>query len=207
MSDLINLNLLKSLKENILKADKENTGYLAKSFFNIPLEWDDLLNLVYLQSNIKSKKLEDQITSHGSPFESVVGSVVVIDGMYYSVPADNENFYNNILYNKTTKLLEEIKKETEFLFGFGALKISLGNKITPSHADNWDAINLQIKGKTIWKLSDTENGDGPIFVSEPGDLLYFRQGIFHEVFSEGPRANIICNIDESTKKKTENNNA
>lgn len=189
------LNLLSDFSDSTIK----NTGFLVKSFFNSSVKWEDILELIHENSSIDNEELSfeaKKATSNGFVNEKASGNVLIVDDLYFSVALDHNGSFFPSEIKDTLKGISSSKSHKKFVYGSSHIKVSIGSRLVPSHKDKWGAIVFQLTGKSTWNLQYPESGYNESFVVEPGDILYFPQGMFHSIKSNSARSSIIIPMEE-----------
>lgn len=197
MSDILN-----SFKE----AKKNKHAVHLKDYFKINTNWQEILDYVYKQSSVDNDhKLEKEKSSRHSG-ASFFGNLMVLpplwiapqtgkvwDGLtdlkdfLYKINNDcgfEGNFEDCAFY----KHWVERPCTCDSAWHSEGFRVSLGNRYVKEHSDPWDAVYLQIVGRSFWKIIGSETNE---YVLEEGDLLFFPKETTHEVWSEGPRVGIL----------------
>lgn len=201
---------MESNKNNILdsfiEAKKNKHAVILKDYFKIKTDWQEILNYVYEQSSVdndESHEKEKEARHIGSRF---YGNLLVIDPLWIA-PQTGE-IWQGIpeLKDFLVKINQDSGSDESFedckfykhwhirpctcesIWHSEGFRISLSNRFVSAHNDPWDAVYLQIVGKSFWKIvgSDTQE-----YELNEGDLLFFPKETSHEVWSEGPRVGIL----------------
>jgi hypothetical protein len=187
----------KNLSSDILNSEKNKTGFSIKNFFNCSADWEFIVKLIHSESQIPNDGLKEAVAASvlkSGIDEKVHGSVLVVEGLYYSIGFTGQD--------KPIESLQEVDNiisglSETMLIGIGgkALKVSIGPKMVEFHEDQWGALVCQITGKSTWGLKYPSTSYEEYFDLEPGDLLYFPKGMLHSVKSHSPRSSVIIPVE------------
>lgn len=183
----------KEFKDQVNDAISNNRGVLFKSFLSkedTPT-WSELLTCIYHES----KEEDSKDANHK---ETAYGNVLLSDKLYVSSHL-NENKRNKYFPN-LVNIVNNLQKETGISLMLIGPKICFGPHKVDFHVDSWHAFALQCEGGAKWTLSDSDNEDVATyteeFCPEPGDLLFFPQGLWHKIETTDTfRAGIQFNAD------------
>ena len=164
--------------------------------------WFDFLNCIYEEwQQPTDSELAPMVSKNN---EELTGTVIVGKNLYINAL----NGINNGSYvrEKFKKYFPEIFKmtiklevESGIALNLSGPKICIGPYQNWSHKDSWPAFSLQCQGKTIWTLSDKSLMEkDPIeyketFEMNPGDFLFFPEGMYHQIEVSAPRASLQFN--------------
>ena len=128
--------------------------------------------LVYLENNAMSQTVESDATFFFSLFfnQETFGSVI-----------------SESVKNQTLELDKLLNIESEY----SSLKISLADKLVPYEIHHWHTCILHLAGTTDWRLKGGTHGAEKLYVLEPGDILFFKEGVEHELTNEKPRSSVV----------------
>jgi hypothetical protein len=197
---------MNDILKSFIKAKEERTSVILKDYFKVNTDWQQILNYVYEQSsmdNEESHEKQKEDRHMGSRFH---GNLLVLDPLW--IAPQNAEVWAGIPQLKD--FLVKINKDSgsgesfedckfykhwdirpctcNSIWHSEGFRISLSNRFVKEHSDPWDAVYLQIVGKSFWKIvgSDTQ-----VYELNEGDLLFFPKETSHEVWSEGPRVGIL----------------
>lgn len=201
---------LSNFKKTIDQANKDFRpvyfeGFIAQEF--LP-SWFDFLSCIYQEwQEPTDLELAERVSNHN---EKLTGTVIVGQNLY--INALNgiktrkemwerfEKYFPEIFY-----MSQEIFKKSGVWLTLSGPKVCLGPYQNMSHKDNWPAFSLQCQGQTTWTLTDktlrpsnaSEIGQKIEYKEEfkmnPGDLLFFPEGMYHEIETNAPRASLQFN--------------
>jgi hypothetical protein len=202
------------IKNKIDYAKKNNIGVFFKNFLKeefVP-NWQNVLDCVYgeyqeptdqeivkiieEQNEIRSKSLGE-----GKFVERLEGRVIIGQHLFITPlqlsQSSIKKYFKNI--EDLVKIFEEKCNIKTSLVG---PKICIGPYQNGSHIDEWDVLSLHCEGTATWTLSDKRLGSNDIsyketFFVEKGDLIFFPQGMWHEVSVTGARASLQFNCPPS----------
>lgn len=190
----------------VIESKQKNKPFLFKNFINdeyIP-KWETLLFSIYQESKEEILKQSniDLISEWDSGLPIQIGNLHIYKNLFLTFYKEDRN-RNIIYFKKLFDIFENIKTKTKINISMIGPKIFIGPAQNKSHIDNWDAFSLQCEGLTIWTLSDNKYEEQNLiqpnylerFEINRGDLLFFPKGIWHQVDSFGPRANIQFNVE------------
>jgi hypothetical protein len=197
---MINYNL-EEFKKTIKDADNKFEPAYFKNFIDedhIP-SWQDFLNCIYEEWQEPTNN--DLATIVAGNNEKLTGTVIVGKNLYINALNGIDN--GTYVKERFKKYFPEIFKMTETLeqkcgisINLAGPKVCVGPYQNLSHKDSWPAFSLQCQGQTYWTISDKSlMGEDPIkyqktFEMNPGDLLFFPEGIYHQIEVSAPRASL-----------------
>jgi hypothetical protein len=165
-------------KQKVDQAILDKTGFLFKGFLskNDTPTWSDLLNCLHQESQESDAK---DLSSK----EKAYGNVLLSDNLYLSSHLDNTKA--SIHFPKIEEMLNSIREKTNINIMLVGPKICIGPHIVDFHVDSWHAFALQCEGKAKWVLSNSKDSESASYLEEfypePGDLLFFPQGLWHRI--------------------------
>jgi hypothetical protein len=74
---------------------------------------------------------------------------------------------------------------------YNSLKISFSDKFVPYESHTWHTCIIQLKGINNWYLRDKRIGLEEMYIVEPGDILFFKEGVEHQISNEEPRSSLV----------------
>jgi hypothetical protein len=98
---------------------------------------------------------------------------------------------NEILPESTISDIKSINKIIDVDTSFTSLKVSLADKLTPFESHVGHTCIVQLSGLSFWKLRDKEVGLDDLYVVGPGDYLFFKENVEHELSNEEPRSSLV----------------
>lgn len=203
LSYMINYNL-QEFRKTILKANNSFEPVYFKNFIdknNLP-SWSDFLNCIYQEWQEPTN--QDLANTVAKNNEELHGTVIITKDLYLNALNSNDsNFSINEKFQKyfpeIFKIAMQIEEESGIHFNLAGPKICVGPHQSLSHKDTWAGFSLQCEGKTTWVLSDKSlMGKEKIeymetFDMSPGDLLFFPEGMYHQIEVSAPRASLQFN--------------
>ena len=199
---MINYNLQK-FKHEVVNAYNNFEAVHFKNFINkehIP-SWPDFLNCIYEEwQQPTDSNLASMVSSSGNN-ENLTGTVIVGKDLYINAL----NGIDNWLYVKEKfdkyfpeifKMSVKLEEECGISINLAGPKICIGPYQSQSHKDVWSAFSLQCQGQSRWILSDKYlMGEDSIkyqktFDMNPGDFLFFPEGMYHQIEISAPRASL-----------------
>lgn len=132
--------------------------------------------LVYLEKNHFSQTVESDATFFFSLFF-------------------NQETFGSVISESIKDQIEELDKILKINSNYTSLKISLSDKLVPYETHAWHTCILHLAGTTDWRLKGGAHGPEKLYVLEPGDILFFKQGVEHELINETPRSSIVGRFD------------
>ena len=197
---MINYNL-EEFKKTIKEADNKFEPAYFKNFIDkdhIP-SWQDFLNCIYEEWQEPTDN--DLATIVSGNNEKLTGTVIVGKNLYINAlngidngPYVKERFKK--YFPEIFKMTETLEQECGISINLAGPKVCVGPYQNLSHKDSWPAFSLQCQGQTYWTISDKSlMGEDPIkyqktFEMNPGDLLFFPEGIYHQIEVSAPRASL-----------------
>ena len=194
---------LKEFKKIVLDSNKNFKAAYFKNFIDqdyLP-SWFDFLNCIYQEwQHPTDTEMASIVSKHN---EELNGRVIVGKNLYFSAlnGAPNINEELKKYFPEIVKILEKISKDSGIILTTTGPKICLGPYQNISHIDPWPGFSLQCQGQTIWTLSDKSlNEEESIeyketFEMNPGDLVFFPQGMYHQIEVSAPRASLQFNTE------------
>lgn len=125
--------------------------------------------------------------SEEKPNEFTIESEATFFFSLFFAPHDRPKFISESLSNQ----IDEIEKVFNISSEFSSLKISLSDKFVPYENHTWHTCIVQIAGINKWELKDDRQDFQNTYILEPGDILMFKEGIYHQVSNEGPRSSVV----------------
>lgn len=192
---------LNYFKNKVIEAKKNNRPVIFKKFIddeNIP-NWELILKVIYKEcQEDPGKELKSIIAKN--PKETLVGNTIVSENLFVCIARENKD-RNRQYFPDIFKIMQTIKEYTSINIELIGPKVSIGPAQNLSHTDNWDAFSLQCEGSTTWILSDKSYlyklQDPPNYLEEfnlnRGDFVFFPKGMWHQINTELPRANLQFN--------------
>jgi hypothetical protein len=197
---MINYNL-EEFKQTIIDASNNFEAAYFKNFINeehLP-SWPDFLNCIYEEWQEPTNNDLASIVAGNN--EQLTGTVIIGKNLYINAL----NGFNNGSYVKEKfkkyfpeifNIIETLKQECGIEINLAGPKVCLGPYQNLSHKDTWPGFSLQCQGQTLWTVSDEFlMGEDPIkykktFEMNPGDLLFFPVGLYHQIEVSKPRASL-----------------
>lgn len=170
---------------------------------NVP-NWEEILNILNTATRDKDPKLNLQTHNY---YEIIYKDLFAMKKLQYDkeygyeIVESDATFFYSIFFNTMTfgsvisKSVENQVKELDKILNiesdYSSLKISLSDKLVPYETHDWDTCILHLAGTTDWRLKGGSHGPEKLYVLEPGDILFFKQGVEHELTNEKPRSSIV----------------
>ena len=197
---MINYNL-EEFKKTIKEADNKFEPAYFNNFIDkdhIP-SWQDFLNCIYEEWQEPTDN--DLATIVSGNNEKLTGTVIVGKNLYINAlnGIDNGAYVKERFkkyFPEIFKMTETLEQECGISINLAGPKVCVGPYQNLSHKDSWPAFSLQCQGQTYWTISDKSlMGEDPIkyqktFEMNPGDLLFFPEGIYHQIEVSAPRASL-----------------
>jgi len=192
------------LKEFKKIVEDSNANFKAAYFKNFISKdhlpsWFDFLNCIYQEWQYPTDNEMASIVSKHN--EELNGRVIVGKNLYFSAlngaPDIKEEFKK--YFPEIFKMLEKIETESGLVLTTSGPKICIGPYQNISHIDNWPGFSLQCQGQTTWTLSDKPLMEKEsieykeTFEMNPGDFLFFPEGMYHQIEVTAPRASLQFN--------------
>jgi mannose-6-phosphate isomerase-like protein (cupin superfamily) len=185
VNDLIDLINKSRLDKKIL---------VIKDYTDLNISWDYIVNEI--DESMKSK----DVSELGDSLAWKKENGLMIRDLFYMMltspfPTNNENI-NNIAHKFSKILLNKdiypLPRICYFINLVSKNKNINSQPTAPAHVDNYDAIFIQLIGKTAWKSYLDEKSVSPneSQIVQPGDIIFIPKGVYHEVDSLLPRAGI-----------------
>jgi hypothetical protein len=185
-------NLIKNLPtwEEIIKIlNKEITKKSEPEFFTNKTNVADY-EIVY-KDLIAMKKLyfnKDHLTTKVT--ESINNGIESDATFFFSLFFKKERL-NEIISESLINEIKTMNQAFDIDSHFISLKIALADKIVPFESHEKNTCIIQLAGINIWNLRDKKNGLEKSYVVEPGDCLFFKENIEHELTNKEPRSSIV----------------
>lgn len=179
--------------------------YHAKGFVKNPPSWEEVLNI--LNTAIRDKNPKAGLKEH-SYFEIIYKDLFAMKKISYKERThgsetieSHATFFYSLFFNSESlgsvisesvkNQIEDLDKILDIKSSYTSLKIALSDKIVPYEIHNWDTCILHLAGTTDWRLRGGLHGPEKLYVLEPGDILFFKEGIEHELINEKPRSSVV----------------
>lgn len=199
MSSLININ------DEFRSEWKQNGIYHAKSVIKELPGWGDVLDI--LNSAIQNKDTPP-VAGGNTDAEVRYKNILAVKKLEYPYPDSDRHkvesdatFFFSLFFNQENigsiistsieKEIKQINEELDIHASFNSLKICLSDKFVPHEKHNWDTCIMQLLGTNDWQLRDRPNSFQKDYVLEPGDVLFFKNGIEHQVSNKNPRSSLV----------------
>ena len=194
---MINYNL-QEFKKIIKDADINFKGAHFKNFIReqyIP-SWFDILNCIYTEWQYPTDTAMASIVSKHN--EELNGRVIMGKNLYFSA-LNNASDINQELkkyFPQIFDMIVEIETNSGMTLTTTGPKVCLGPYQNMSHIDPWPGLSLQCQGQTTWILSDKSLSEDKsieykeIFEMNPGDIIFFPKGMYHQIEVSAPRASL-----------------
>jgi hypothetical protein len=189
---------LKEFKKIIEDANKNFKGAYFKNFISheyLP-SWFDFLNCIYQEWQYPTDSEKALIVSKHN--EELNGRVILGKNLYFSALNGAPNIQEELdkYFPEIFKMVSKISAESGINLITSGPKICIGPYQNGSHIDPWPGFSLQCQGQTTWTLTDkclTENNPieyKEVFEMNPGDFLFFPEGMYHQIEVTAPRASV-----------------
>jgi hypothetical protein len=198
-----------------LRSDFDNNWnqsgiFFAKGLVHTLPSWEDILKI--LNRSIRedsSLNLSSPKDAHAILYKDLLAiKKMSYDNKNYGVPVidSDATFFFSLFFTQDTintmipdSIKDQIKNINEMLnidAHYRSLKIALSDKFVPyeSHENGHTCI-IQLAGSNVWNLRDKDSGMQKTHVLEPGDVLFFKEKIEHELTNEGPRSSLVGFFD------------
>lgn len=200
---MINYNLEK-FNQIIKDADSNFKPVYFKDFIDkeyLP-SWSDFLNCIYEEwQEPTDQNLADIVSKNN---EELTGTVIVGKNLYINaLNGINNGSYVREKFRKyfpeIFKMTVKLELESGIALNLSGPKVCVGPYQNWSHRDNWPAFSLQCQGKTVWTVSDKSLMEKDpttykeTFEMNPGDFLFFPEGMYHQIEVSAPRASLQFN--------------
>jgi hypothetical protein len=194
---MINYNL-QEFKKIIKDANTNFKGAYFKNFISeqdVP-SWFDFLNCIYTEWQYPTDiEMASIVKRHN---EELNGRVIIGKNLYFSAlnnaPDINEELKK--YFPQIFNMIVKIATESEMTLTTTGPKICLGPYQNLIHIDPWPGFSLQCQGQTTWTLSDKSLIEEQlveykeVFEMNPGDLIFFPEGMYHQIEVSAPRASL-----------------
>jgi hypothetical protein len=74
---------------------------------------------------------------------------------------------------------------------YNSVKISLSPKHVPYESHVWHTCIIQLQGINNWSLRDKRSQFEKEYLLEPGDCLFFKEGVEHQLSNDEPRSSLV----------------
>jgi hypothetical protein len=185
-------NLIKNIPswEEILKTLNSEIRRPNPTLFTEPSNND--FEIVY-KDMIAMKKLhfsDEQILKNAAEANTHGYGIESEATFFFSLFFEKDRL-SEILPESTVADIESINKIIDVDTSFTSLKVSLADKLTPFEAHVGHTCIIQLSGLSFWKLRDKEVGLDDLYVIGPGDYLFFKENVEHELSNEEPRSSLV----------------
>lgn len=182
--------------------------YHAKALFNDLPNWEEVLNILNLAIRDENPKMSFPAETKENDFEIVYKDLLAIkklsykgDGQSGHTIESDATFFFSLFFNENTLDAPEFKsikdqvlalnKILDIKADYGSLKISLSDKFVPYETHAWNTCIIHLTGTNEWKLRNKNVGHEKLYVVERGDMLFFKEGVEHELSNQLPRSSIV----------------
>ena len=173
-----------------------------KSLINDLPDWQKILGMLNSET-----RLDDWTDMAGdSRWEIKYKNIFAVKKIEYdkegnpSVESDATFFFSlffesNKIGLKLSKSLEDqvnvMSNRLNIDTDYNSVKISLSPKHVPYESHVWHTCIIQLQGINNWSLRDTRSQFEKEYLLEPGDCLFFKEGIEHRVTNDEPRSSLV----------------
>ena len=193
------------LREDFYKQWNNNGVAHIKGCVNDLPDWEKILKML----NMASRTTEEHQEFVNPPeFEIPYKNILAIKKVVYDdapnpqpkIESDATFFFSLFFSPKDigTRLSESlcnqiksIDKKLSIESAFNSLKISLSDKFVPYESHTWHTCIIQLQGINHWYLRDKKIDLDETYLLEPGDCLFFKEGVEHQLFNEEPRSSLV----------------
>jgi hypothetical protein len=91
------------------------------------------------------------------------------------------------LQNQIISMNESLGIDTDY----NSVKISLSPKHVPYESHVWHTCIVQLQGINNWSLRDKRSQFEKSYLLEPGDCLFFKEGVEHKLSNDEPRSSLV----------------
>ena len=199
---MINYNL-QEFKQTVADASNNFEAAHFKNFINtehLP-SWPDFLNCIYEEWQQPTDNDLASIVAGTGNNENLTGTVIVGKNLYINAlngidngPYVKEKFKK--YFPEIFKMSVELEQGSGVSINLAGPKVCVGPYQSISHKDSWSAFSLQCQGQSLWTLSDKYLMEEDsikykkTFDMNPGDFLFFPEGMYHQIEISAPRASL-----------------
>jgi hypothetical protein len=189
--------------------------YHAKGLINNLPNWEEIIKV--LNKEIRTQDHNIFTIPSNNNFEIVYKDIIAMKKLSYSDEARELNSMNpnsndhsiesdatfffalcfnpdklKSLFSKSlTDEIDSINKIFDIDASYSSLKIALADKFTPYESHKWHTCIIHLAGTNLWKLRNKEVGLDNSYLVEPGDCLFFKEWVEHELSNDEPRSSLV----------------
>ena len=168
-------------------------------------EWEKILKML----NLASRETESNLKWSSLPaFEIPYMNILAVKKVAYNdapipepkIKSDATFFFSlffspkdidTSLSESLSNQIKDINKNLNIDSEYDSLKISFSDKFVPYESHTWHTSIIQLKGINHWYLRDKRVGLEEMYIVEPGDCLFFKEGVEHQISNEEPRSSLV----------------
>jgi hypothetical protein len=191
------------------KKELSATGiYHAKALFNDLPNWETVLNILNLAIRDENPKISFPEETKKNNFEIVYKDLLAIKKLSYELGGSSGHtiesdatFFFSLFFDKDAlnsaefkpiqNQVLELNKILDIETDYGSLKISLSDKFVPYETHSWNTCIIHLTGTNEWKLRNKSVGHEKLYIVERGDMLFFKEGVEHELSNDLPRSSLV----------------
>jgi hypothetical protein len=194
--------MMSDLKPKFYEEWEKNGAYHGKGLINNLPQWEDIISTLNKASRENVPENNDR---QSAEFEVWYKNILAVKKVNYEgslaiIESDIQLFFSlffmeydipNIISPLIYKEIKDIENTLNINTDFNSLKISLSNKFVTWESHTWHTCILQLKGINHWGLRDKRTGFESSYLLEPGDLLFFKEGVDHQVSNDDARSSLV----------------
>ena len=174
--------ILKTLNAEIRRPNP--TLFTEPSSNDFEIVYKDMIAMKRLHFNDEQRlQNTEEANRHGYGIES--------DATFFFSLFFEQDRLGEILSESTNNDIKNINKILDVDTSFTSLKVSLADKLTPFESHVGHTCIIQLSGISFWKLRDRKVGLDDLYVVGPGDYLFFKENVEHELSNEEPRSSLV----------------
>lgn len=198
--------IIEDMKNNFINDWNETGVYHCKGLMSDLPDWNYIVNVLNIATRKENTTQEQNMVP--SPFEVPYKDLLAVKTLSYSKEKPNEfviesdaTFFFSIFFDPRDKpkmistslsnQIDEMENIFDISLNFSSLKIALSDKFVPYENHSWHTCIVQIAGINKWELKDDRQNFKETYILEPGDILFFKEGIYHQISNEGPRSSVV----------------
>lgn len=189
---------------DLIMQDPRQRGTLACHIPNLFSEeelppWSEFIN--HLSDSVQRFENEGRTSGLNKELETMYGATVT-KGRYYSMSAITDVDIDELGRFKGLFPIEEMLQEfyypsTKYISDAFVSFITNDEYATPHQDIYTNNLFVGCQGKVQWNIYEKEGDRTPVetYVLAPGDIIYVRGEVFHEVEVLEPRASVVFRIN------------
>jgi hypothetical protein len=181
--------------------DEFGAAHLKSFIVDLP-DWKDIIGLLNLETRV-----DKWSRMRPSPdWEISYKNLLAVKKIEYdaddqpNVESDATFFFSLFFSSKELHLklseslqnqISNMNKRFSIDTDYNSVKISLSPKYVPYESHKWHTCVIQLQGINIWSLRDVGAQFEKTYLLEPGDCLFFKEGVEHKLSNDEARSSLV----------------